>query len=207
MKEKWAGFVEGLKEKWANFKTNVQEAIGKIKEKWGEFTTSLKEKLSSAWENVKSIFSKGGQVFEGIKEGISDTFKRIVNGLIDGINAVIKTPFDKINSALIKIRDLSIAGLTPFKGKIYTISIPQIPHLAQGAVIPPNNKFLAMLGDNKKEQEIVSPISTMKEAFMDALAQSRQNVTVNVDGKTLFDIVITQNNAEVRRTGESPLLV
>lgn len=64
-----------------------------------------------------------------------------------------------------------------------------------------------MLGDNKSETEIVSPLSTMKEALTQALAESRQHITVNVDGRQLFDIIVGQNNAEVRRTGESPLMV
>ena len=178
-----------------------------IKGIFGSVADWFKSVFSNAWEKVKGVFSKGGVTFEGIKDGISTTFKAIVNGLIGGINAVIAVPFRAINTALSKIRDLSIAGLTPFKGRISLINIPSIPYLAQGTVVPPNNKFLAMLGDNKSETEVVSPLSTMKEALMEALAESRQHVTVNVDGKALFEIIIGQNNAEVRRTGESPLLV
>ena len=50
-----------------------------------------------------------------------------------------------------------------------------IPHLAKGAVIPPNNKFLAMLGDQKSGTNIETPLSTMLEAFKTALSESNYN--------------------------------
>lgn len=53
------------------------------------------------------------------------------------------------------------------------IDLPDIPYLAKGTVVPANyGEFLAVLGDNKREAEVVSPVSTMKKAFMDALAES-----------------------------------
>lgn len=47
-----------------------------------------------------------------------------------------------------------------------------VPQLATGTVVPPNREFLAVLGDNKKETEIVSPMSTMKQAFLEAMRES-----------------------------------
>ena len=40
------------------------------------------------------------------------------------------------------------------------LPVPQIPKLALGTVVPANfGSFLAELGDNKRELEIVSPVS------------------------------------------------
>lgn len=44
-----------------------------------------------------------------------------------------------------------------------------IPALAYGGLIPPNNPFLAVLGDNTREPEIVAPYSTLKQAAGDAM--------------------------------------
>ena len=50
-------------------------------------------------------------------------------------------------------------------------SVNPIPHLAAGTVVPPNNPFLAVLGDNRQETEIVAPYSTIKQAAGDAIAE------------------------------------
>ncbi|MFR4200806.1 MAG: hypothetical protein ACLT09_06935 [Flavonifractor plautii] len=46
-----------------------------------------------------------------------------------------------------------------------------IPGLANGGVVPPNDPFLAVLGDNKRESEIVAPYSAIKQAAGDAFAE------------------------------------
>ena len=46
---------------------------------------------------------------------------------------------------------------------------PEVPKLATGTVVPPNKEFMAILGDNPREHEIVSPLSTMKQAVMEAM--------------------------------------
>ena len=44
------------------------------------------------------------------------------------------------------------------------VSIPQIPYLAQGAVIPPNREFLAVLGDQSSGTNVEAPLSTIQQA-------------------------------------------
>lgn len=46
-----------------------------------------------------------------------------------------------------------------------------IPGFATGGVVPPNNPFLAVLGDNRQEPEVVAPYSTIKQAAGEALAE------------------------------------
>ena len=45
------------------------------------------------------------------------------------------------------------------------------PGLAEGGVVPPNRPFLAVLGDNTRETEIVAPYSTIKQAAGEAIAE------------------------------------
>lgn len=52
-----------------------------------------------------------------------------------------------------------------------TVGNYTIPKLARGAVVPPNREFMAILGDNTKETEIVSPLSTMEQAFENVLTR------------------------------------
>ena len=73
-----------------------------------------------------------------------------------------------------------------------------IPRLATGTVVPANyGEFLAVLGDNRREPEVVSPVSAMKQAFLEALAEvdyagSDRAVYVTVvmpDGSVLLQAV------------------
>lgn len=132
----------------------------------------FKNTFSSAWTKVKNVFSKGGEIFDGIKEGIVDGLKVVINGLIGGINKVISGTFNGLNKILKKIKDVDILGVTPFKNFVKTIDVPEIPLLANGAVIPPNREFMAVLGDQKHGTNIETPLDTMVQAFNMALAQN-----------------------------------
>lgn len=137
------------------FKENVAEPIG--------------EKFAEAWRKVVEVFAPAGEIFVDIKDGISESFKKIVNGLIRGLNSIFGNAFDGINSALGKIRDIQIWGITPFLN-LRTISVPQLPYLAQGAVLPPNKPFLAMVGDQRHGTNVEAPLSTIEEATQRAVA-------------------------------------
>lgn len=174
------------------------------------------DKVKEVWDSVKRfynehiapIFTKQFWIdkWSSFKEALPQVIKGAINSAIALFNRFISWVNDKMN---ISWGDKYILGKKVLPaGSIRLLPrISSIPLLASGAVVPPNNQFLAMLGDNKKETEIVSPLSTMKEALMEALAESQQHITVNVDGRQLFDIVVSQNNAEVRRTGYTPLMV
>lgn len=154
---------------WNSIKSGASDAWEGIKSVFGAVAKFFGDKFTEAWEKVKGVFSTGGKIFDGIKDGIVSAFKSIVNAIIRGINKVVSIPFKGINSALKTIRDISILGVEPFKGLISTIDVPQIPELAKGDVAKKNKPYLALLGDNKKETEVISPLSTMRKAFIEAM--------------------------------------
>lgn len=120
---------------WEGLKTKAGEAWEGIKEVFGHVADWFKDVFSKAWQAVKDVFSTGGKVFDGIKEGIVSAFKTVVNMLIGGINKLIKIPFDAINNMLKKIKNIEIAGAKPFSGLITEFTVPQIPELAKGGVL------------------------------------------------------------------------
>lgn len=138
---------------------------------FGNITDWFKDKFSAAWKAVKDVFSSGGAIFDGIKDGILDGLKAVINGLIGGINSVISVPFNGINWALDGIRNVDIAGFTPFSW-LPSISTPQIPYLAQGGFVKANTPQLAMIGDNKHQGEVVAPENKLREMAMDAVRQA-----------------------------------
>lgn len=148
----WEGLKEGAKEAWDGVKSAFSTVADFFEDIFGD-----------AWQGIVDVFSPAGDIFVDIKDGILTGFKDVVNGIIDGLNKAIAVPFNGINWALDKIRNISILGLKPFSS-ISRISIPSIPRLAQGAVIPPNREFMAVLGDQKHGTNVEAPLSTIQEA-------------------------------------------
>lgn len=120
---------------WNSLINGAKNAYNGVKTAFSGLANFFKTIFTKAWNNVKAVFSTGGKVFTGIKDGILSSFKKIVNTLIDGINKVVKIPFDGINNSLKAIKNINILGKKPFKGLIGTISVPKIPHLAKGGII------------------------------------------------------------------------
>ena len=178
----WDGMLSGAKNAWEGIK-NIFSTVASF----------FKDTFSNAWEGVKKVFSVGGKIFDGIKDGILNGFKAIVNAIIGGINKVVSIPFNGINFALKKIRDIEFLGISPFKNLIKTINVPQIPKLATGAVIPPRSEFMAILGDQKRGVNIETPLDTMVEAFNKALD----------DRKSGSGDVVIENLTIVARMGDT----
>ena len=125
---------EWCKNAWASAGNFFSGIWSGIKNAFGSVGSWFKDTFSKAWTAVKNVFSTGGKIFDGIKDGIATVFKTVVNGIIGGINKVIAVPFNAINKALARIRDIEIVGLQPFSW-IKTFSVPQIPKLETGAVL------------------------------------------------------------------------
>ena len=120
----WNSLKDGAAQAWEGIKS-VFEPVAK----WFEST------FAKAWKKVKDVFSTGGKIFDGIKDGIVSAFKTIVNAIIIGINRIISGPFKAINNALDAIRDFEVMGQKPFSGLVSRFDIPQIPLLAQGGIV------------------------------------------------------------------------
>ena len=124
-----------VKPLWDGLKDGAKNAWDAIKQTFGAIADWFGEKFSKAWQKVKDIFSTGGKIFDGIKDGIVSAFKTVVNGIIHGINKVISIPFNAINGILDKIKSIEIAGVAPFEDLITRLDVPQIPELARGGVL------------------------------------------------------------------------
>lgn len=201
---------EGIKSPFSGEKAKkfFSDVWSGIKSAFGNVSDWFKNVFSKAWEAVKNVFSKGGKVFDGIKDGILNGLKKVINGLIDGINKVIKKPFDGINSALNTIKKIEIVGIKPFKD-LPTISVPQIPKLATGGIV--DRATLAMIGERGKEAVVPLENNT---GWMDKLAEklsSRQQtpskIVLMLDGKELGWASINSINNVTRQTGALQLVL
>lgn len=109
---------------------------------------------SSAWEGLKNIL-------RGAVNGIIGLLNSLLSGLAGGINAVVRS----LNSISVTVPDwVPIMGGKTFGFSLKPITAPQIPYLAQGAVLPANKPFLAMVGDQRHGTNIEAPLATIQEA-------------------------------------------
>lgn len=188
------GLLQGIKGGIDKIRQACVDIWTAIKSKFSNVSTWFKDTFSKAWSNVKDVFSTGGKVFDGIKDGISSTFKTIVNGLIDGINKVISVPFNSINSMLNKIRSVNVLGISPFANmwSYNPLSVPQIPKLALGGIVNrPGRGVLSIIGEAGKEA--VLPLENNTE-WMDVLAEKigmgTLTIPITIDGKKIATYIV-----------------
>ena len=148
----------------------IEAMTGIVKFVAGTFTGDWER----AWDGVKDIF-------KGIFDSLVGIVKVPLNLIIGNINLLLNGIEEMVNAiiAALGVVDFDIPSWVPgIGGKSFhldldSVDIPRIPYLAQGTVVPANyGNFLAMLGDNKREAEVVSPLSTMKQALAEALAEN-----------------------------------
>ena len=149
--------------------------------------TNIWNDIKAVWEGVATWFDT--YVIQPIIGFFNGLWENIVNGVKDSINtgiyvieSFINFIIDAINKFTSGLSNIaSVASLVT--GDSYT-KIAQIPHvelprLAQGAVIPPNREFAAILGDQKHGTNIEAPLDTIVQAFKMALSENDSNTMMN----------------------------
>lgn len=126
----------------------------------GIFTGNWKK----AWSGIKDIFSG---IFSSIKTIAFSNFNIIigaVNGLINAIEQGLNGIINLINGLSFDIPEwVPVFGGKKFSLNIPNITVPRIPYLATGAVIPPNAPFLAILGDQRHGNNIEAPEDLIRQ--------------------------------------------
>lgn len=208
--EKWTAVKDWFSGLWEKVASGAVAAWDGIKSAFKSVPEWFQGKFRDAWQKVKDVFSTGGRIWSGIKEGIESTFRTVVNAIIRGMNTIIAVPFNKINSMLNAIRNASFLGISPFQNMwgVNPLPVPQIPMLARGAVIPANRQFLAVLGDQRNGNNLEAPESLLRQIVREEAggAGSRYEFIARLDRRTLFDEVITEAKLRKGQTGKNPLV-
>ena len=208
--EKWTAVKDWFSGLWEKVASGAVAAWDGIKSAFESVPEWFQGKFRDAWQKVKDVFSTGGRIWSGIKEGIENTFRTVVNAIIRGMNMIIAVPFNKINSMLNTIRNASFLGISPFQNMwgVNPLPVPQIPMLARGAVIPANRQFLAVLGDQRNGNNLEAPESLLRQIVREEAggAGSRYEFIARLDRRTLFDEVITEAKLRKGQTGKNPLV-
>lgn len=168
-----------------------------------------------AWTGLINIVKGLFQGLASIVVGPINAVIGLINGMISGLESGINSIINGINSNLtISLPDwLGGISFSPNLSNVGFPRVPSIPALATGTVIPPNaSKFLAMLGDNNRETEVVSPLSTMEEAMFNALGRAGMlgggnrmiHLTLELDRRVVYDAVIDEARLVQGDTGGNP---
>lgn len=152
---------------------------------------AIQEKLTQVWAGIKQWFNTHVQPKLTLSYW-QDKFSTIADALVqkikDGVNSGIALFNRFISWVNEKMRlswgDFTILGEKVINaGSFQLLTLPQIPMLAQGAVLPANKPFLAMVGDQKNGTNVEAPLETIKQALAEVMAMyGNGDVNVNISG-------------------------
>lgn len=225
----WNAIKKTLSNLWSALKATANTVFNAIKNKVTGVWDSVKNKTSQVWESVTTFVS---DKVEAIKNAITNKFnaardavKSAFEGIVDFIKAPINQAISIVNNAVGMINN-AIGGIesafsfgpwtvpTPFGSKTigFHATFPRIgtiPYLASGAVIPPRSEFLAVLGDQKKGNNLEAPESLLRQIVREESGKGQgdgntYNVTVNASGRKLLDIIISEAEMRRNRNGKNP---
>lgn len=171
------------------------------------------------------------EVDSGVKKEAKNSADNHIKGYVGGMIVAVSGAFEKDKTAekavktwLGKVSDaiktfqlptmevkigVNTAALEAFRKGTQAAGI-SLPAYASGTVVPANyGNFLAVLGDNKREPEVVSPISTMEQAMENVLnrrggaGNGQAHYTIKVGNKVIFEGVVEADREHRAQTGKS----
>lgn len=172
---------------------------------WNAITDWLK----GVWNSVKQFWNTYiAPIFTA--KWWADLGKKAINGLLGVIETGLNWIIDKINSFI-----GGMSKVVGFVGDLFGAdwNIPKIPRvsiprLAQGAVIPPNREFLAVLGDQKQGRNIEAPESLLRDIYAEGNEVTNDLLRQLINAVQRSPVIVSVDSREIaraNRTGESRL--
>lgn len=202
VRDTFLSFLDWLDEKTGG---KLSPIIGFIKNLFTELFDTLASTVSGAIDGIKQIFSGLVQFISGVFtgdwdaawEGVKNIFKGIWNTIISILEGAVNLIISGINWLISQLNKISftapswvpVVGGKTFAVNIQPIGKVSIPRLAQGAVIPPNREFMAVLGDQKHGTNIEAPEDLIRKIVREEAGKIALNqefaFSVDLDGVTV----------------------
>ena len=218
--DSWTTISETAGNIWTGIKTFAISSWASISETAGNIWTGIKTVALKVWSAISTpikalwgAFKSAGEWAWNSLKSIGKSFKRIV---IDPIANIVGWLLEKVEWIMDKVGGLK-NKVSNFGGKIgnavggFVGGVKNILGFASGGVVAPNNPQPYILGDNKKDYEIVSPVPLMEQAVMSAIsklggtgggtASGPIELTVNLDGRRIARQIYDPLQTEARRRG------
>lgn len=152
--------------------TVAEPVLTSLRTAWGDAFDKITEHTQ---EKASEIVSELATITDFLS---SDMMKDVYNNIVGYINAILEVVTDGINGVIDAANTLSfdvpdwvpgIGGET-FGFDLERLTAPQIPYLAEGAVIPPRAPFYAVLGDQPHGTNIEAPEGLIRSIFKEEMA-------------------------------------
>ena len=147
-----------------NVLTTIADIFGGV---FADAISTVTGLLQPLFDILSGIMGFVGDILGGALDGVTS----VVGGIVDGVGGVVGGIVDGVSGVVGGIADgigSAVKGVGNFFGGIAD-TVGGWFGLAEGGYIGANNPVPVVIGDNKAEGEIVSPISKMKNTMLDAL--------------------------------------
>ena len=207
--EKTFGLVGMYMESWGKTLKDIVNSVKQVFQGIIDFVTGVfSSNWSQAWNGVKEIFSGVWGAFAGIVKSPINAIIGFINQLLYAVERMQHGIANALNAISIDlpgwVQDLT--GYSSFGFDIGYISTPRIPYLAQGAVIPPNKEFMAVLGDQKSGNNIEAPESLIRKIVREETGNNSRKIEVPVylNRRQIAKAVLEEGKNMRTQTGRNP---
>nr|DAG82816.1 MAG TPA: minor tail protein [Caudoviricetes sp.] len=165
-----ASLAAAIAPNWNFLKDKLVECWNSIKNWWN---TKVKKFVSEHW------WAKLGlDIIGGLLSGLINKWKAVVSWVTSAVKWITNAFSNVLNffsggkGTFATRNNLGSGGIGGYKMQAMpALRSIEVPALAQGAVIPANKKFLAILGDQTKGTNVEAPLSTIQQAAVQAFAE------------------------------------
>lgn len=204
----FGGIRSFISNTWNGIKSTVIGAVNVLKSYVLNGFNYMKSGISGVMNTILSIIS-------GIWRGIYNVARSCINFILSGIQSMVNGIIGGFNSMIRALNHLhfSIPDWVPGLGgrslgfNLSTISRVSLPRLATGAVLPANQPFLSVVGDQKHGTNIEAPLDTIKQALKETLQGMNMSdnspIVIEIDGKEVFRAIRNQDRQFIKQTGKS----
>ena len=164
----------------------------------------LKEKLVGCWESIKNWWNTkvkkfvsehwwaqlGLKIIGGLLAGLINKWKVVVTWVTNAVKWITNAFSSVLNflsggkGTFASRNNLGSGGIGGYKKQTMpALRAVQVPALAQGAVIPANREFLAVLGDQKRGTNIEAPADLIRQIFREESGNSSGDIVIRFTGE------------------------
>ena len=224
-KESYGAVKDALEDMQRDTLEAMKNIMGYIQSYWESVVidTNLTWETMSRKVDTELLNMAGSADIYG--KQMADNLVRAIGGAETSIIRSLNNIISRVNGMVGNINN-SIAGIESGFTFSYNVQLPNggrrfgnyhltlprvntVPYLASGAVIPPRSEFLAVLGDQKKGNNLEAPESLLRQIVREESGKGQgdgntYNITVNASGRKLLDIIINEAEMRRRRNGKNP---